>query len=127
MLILNGCGSSSRRQASLGGEIAPSLDIVAVISITWRRRRQQYHAARRRNPRCMGDRLLHRSRKVHRAQAIVTRSRDCPRSVINALAAIAKADDGFDCATRKCFEELVIIDPAIVAAHDQSDVATRID
>src|SRR5215472_4041638 len=126
MTIPNSCQSSGHRHTCLGGEVAPPLDVVPVIPIAWGCRRQQHHAAGGRHPRCTGDRVVHRPSKLYRAEVIATLPRWCPRLFANSPAAVAEADDGLDCAGRKCREKLAVVETAVVATGDQGYVAAGV-
>src|SRR6516225_5082429 len=119
--------SSGLRETCPGGEVASPRDIVAVISVARCGRRQQHYPPGGRYSFRIRDHVFHRPRQMHPARGTSTQLRCCLRLVINSPAAVAEADDGVRYARRKRLEELAVVDPAIIAAHDQSDVSTGIN
>ena len=97
------------------------------MTIARRGRRQQDNAPRRRHSPCINNGLLHRLSTVDLAGDVVPPGRDRPRQRINPLPAVAEANESFGGACDRPFDELAVVDTAIVPAEDDRYVAPRID
>src|SRR5215471_521944 len=75
----------------------------------------------------MRDCLLHRPRPADRIGAAAPDIRRRLRLGVNPLPAVAEANDRLDRAGREGLDELAEIDPAVIAADDNGDVATGIN
>src|ERR1700730_18689864 len=115
------------REPGLGGEIAPALDVIAIMTMARGGRRQQDNAPRRRHSPRVRDGVFHRSSTVELAGNVVPPGRNRPREGIDSLPAIAEADDGLGGAGDRPVDELAVVDTAIVSAEDDRYVAPRID
>src|SRR3984893_17439070 len=115
------------RQPGLASKIAPALDVIAIMTIARRGRRQQDNAPRRRHLPRVRDGVFHRSSTVDLAGDVVPPGRNRPGEGINPLPAVAEADHGFGGAGDRLLDELAIVDTAIVSAEDDRYVAPRID
>src|SRR5271166_2489975 len=104
-------------------KIAPALDVIPIMTVARSRRRQQDNTPRRRHLPRVRDGILHGLGTMDFARDIVPPARDYPRQRINPLSAVAEADDSLCGACDGLFDELGVIDTAVVPAKDDRYVA----